>query len=121
MQRSPAYDPKEYVEFRPEREVMEEYRRTLERDRRRRALAARLRPADLVRMYEGLVRFRLHDITLKRWVRQGVISKAWLGTGEEAVTVGACHALRDGDVVGPMIRNAGACHERGMPVAQMLK
>jgi hypothetical protein len=28
------------------------------------------------------------DTWLKRWVKQGVISKAWLGTGEEAVTVG---------------------------------
>jgi hypothetical protein len=27
-------------------------------------------------------------------VRQGVISKAWLGTGEEAATVGPVHALR---------------------------
>jgi TPP-dependent pyruvate/acetoin dehydrogenase alpha subunit len=67
------------------------------------------------------VRNRLHDITLKRWVRQGVISKAWLGTGEEAVTVGAVHALQEGDVVGPMIRNAGACHEMGMPLADVLR
>ncbi|NIP80106.1 MAG: hypothetical protein GWM90_13145, partial [Gemmatimonadetes bacterium] len=45
----------------------------------------------LLDLYRGMVRFRLHDITLKRWVRQGVLSKAWLGTGEEAVTVGAVH------------------------------
>jgi TPP-dependent pyruvate/acetoin dehydrogenase alpha subunit len=75
----------------------------------------------LLRLYEGMVRNRLHDIALKRWVRQGVISKAWLGTGEEAVTVGNVHALDRGDVVGPMIRNAGACHEMGMPVADMLR
>src|SRR5690606_31646073 len=48
--------------------------------------------------------------------------KAWLGTGEEAATVGAVHALdRDRDVVAPMIRNAGACHEMGMPLADMLR
>ncbi|MGH9797055.1 MAG: thiamine pyrophosphate-dependent dehydrogenase E1 component subunit alpha [Candidatus Polarisedimenticolia bacterium] len=68
-----------------------------------------------------MVRFRLHDIALKRWVRQGILSKAWLGTGEEAVTVGAVHALGKDDLVGPMIRNAGAAHEMGMPVAQLLK
>jgi len=68
-----------------------------------------------------MVRNRLHDIALKRWVRQGVISKAWLGTGEEAVTIGAVHALRAGDVAGPMIRNAGACHEMGMSLADMLR
>jgi TPP-dependent pyruvate/acetoin dehydrogenase alpha subunit len=66
-------------------------------------------------MYAGLVRFRVHDYTLKRWVRRGIISKAWLGTGEEAVTIGAVHALeREHDVVAPMIRNAGASHEMGM-------
>jgi len=121
MRRYPAFDPPEYVAFRPEPEVMDAFRATIARDRRRRALITRLTPADHLSLFEGLVRFRLHDMTLKRWVRQGVISKAWLGTGEEAVTVGTTHALRKGDLVGPMIRNAGACHEMGMPVAQMLK
>jgi TPP-dependent pyruvate/acetoin dehydrogenase alpha subunit len=121
MKRFPAYDPPEYVAFRPEAEVMRAYAATLKRDPKRRRLVAALKPADLLRLYQGMVRFRLHDITLKRWVRQGVISKAWLGTGEEAVAVGTTHALRQGDFVGPMIRNAGACHEMGMPVAQMLK
>jgi TPP-dependent pyruvate/acetoin dehydrogenase alpha subunit len=53
-----------------------------------------------------------------------VISKAWLGTGEEAVTVGVVHALRrypGGDVVAPMIRNAGACAEMGIPMADLLR
>ena len=121
MRRYPPFDPPEYVEFRPEPEVMAAYGATLRRDPRRRRVVERLGPKDLLRLYQGLVRFRLHDIALKRWVRQGVISKAWLGTGEEAVTIGSVHALGEGDLVGPMIRNAGACHERGMPVAQMLK
>src|SRR5690606_20223400 len=56
---------------------------------------------------------------LKRWLRQGVISKAWLGTGEEAATIGCVHALeRDRDIVAPMIRNAGECHEMGMPLEE---
>ena len=50
-------------------------------------------PARSLALYEGLVRNRLHDIALKRWVKQGVISKAWLGAGEEATTVGPTHAL----------------------------
>jgi 2-oxoisovalerate dehydrogenase E1 component len=64
------------------------------------------------------------DTYLQRWVKQGVISKAWLGTGEEAVTVGNCFALRkgrDGDVVGPMIRNAGAYREMGLSMAAVFK
>ena len=121
MKRYPPFDPPEYVAFRSDPDVMAEYRATLRKDAARRRVLARLKPGDLLRLYEGMVRFRLHDITLKRWVMQGVLSKAWLGTGEEAVTVGSVRALRRGDLVGPMIRNAGACHEMGMPVAQMLK
>jgi TPP-dependent pyruvate/acetoin dehydrogenase alpha subunit len=121
MRRYPPFDPPEYVSFRPDPEVMAEYRRTLARDPRRRRVVAALRFGDHLRLYEGMVRFRLHDLALKRWVRQGILSKAWLGTGEEAVTVGSVHALEEGDLVGPMIRNAGACHERGMPVADLLK
>jgi len=80
----------------------------------------------LLSLYRGMLRFRLHDIMLQRWVKQGVISKAWLGTGEEAVTIGAVHALRRGrgevpDVCGPMIRNAGACHEMGMSLPSMFR
>jgi TPP-dependent pyruvate/acetoin dehydrogenase alpha subunit len=121
MKRYPPFDPPEYVGFKPDAEVMREYRLTLRRDPRRRRILERLAGRDLLALYEGMVRFRLHDITLKRWVRQGILSKAWLGTGEEAVTVGSVHALRETDLVGPMIRNAGACHERGMSVASMLK
>jgi len=79
-----------------------------------------------------LLRARLHDIQLQRWVRGGILSKAWLGTGEEATTVGPVHALRrahvdpaigdgDGDVAAPMIRNASACRELGMPLADMFR
>lgn len=79
--------------------------------------ASRLAHTDLLRIYRDLVVTRLQDIGLKRWVRQGVISKAWLGVGEEAVTVGCVAALeREQDVVIPMIRNAGACHMMGLPL-----
>jgi len=121
MKRHAAYDPPEYVAFQPDKAVMKEYRDTLSLDPKRARLIKTLDGKTLARLYEGMLRFRLHDICLKRWVRQGILSKAWLGTGEEAVTVGAVHALRKGDLVGPMIRNAGACCEMGMPVAQMLK
>ena len=125
MKRYPAFDPPEYVDWQPDPQVMEAYRATLERDAARRQTIKELPHYRLLDLYAGMLRFRLHDIALKRWVRQGVITKAWLGTGEEAATVGPVHALNrsgsDGDVVGPMIRNAGACHEMGMPVADMLR
>jgi TPP-dependent pyruvate/acetoin dehydrogenase alpha subunit len=113
MRRYPAFDPPEYHDWKPDPEAMAEFRAKV-------PAALPSEPA-LLRLYEGMLRNRLHDIALKRWVRQGVISKAWLGTGEEAVTIGNVHALERGDVVGPMIRNAGACHEMGMPVVDLLK
>ena len=121
MRRFPLYDPPEYLDWRPEPEVMQEFRAQLAADPERQAIAAGLDRERLLRLYRGLLRNRLHDIQLKRWVMQGVLSKAWLGTGEEAVTVGCVQALEAGDVVGPMIRNAGACHEMGMPIADLFR
>lgn len=115
MRRFPAYDPPEYVRWQPDAELLEEYRACVQRDAERRRIVEAVPEAVLLDLYAGMLRFRLHDMALKRWVRRGVISKAWLGTGEEAVTVGCVHALdRDRDIVAPMIRNAGACHEMGM-------
>src|SRR5260370_27898077 len=129
MIRYPAFDPPEYANWTPDPDVLYEYRQTIESDEERSEIVQALGPAELIAIYEGLVRNRLHDITLKRWVKQGVTSKAWLGTGEEAATIGPVHALDrriapDGscmDFVAPMIRNAGACHEMRMPVADMLR
>lgn len=122
MRRYPPYDPPEYVDWRPDARLLAEYREQTQRHPERRALIEALDETALLRLYEGLLRNRLHDLLLKRWVRQGVLSKAWLGTGEEAVTVGSVHALdRDRDVVAPMIRNAGACHEMGMPLEAIFR
>jgi TPP-dependent pyruvate/acetoin dehydrogenase alpha subunit len=121
MKRYPAFDPPEYVDWQPDPALVAEYAATIERDPARAAIVQSLDEERLLALYAGMVRNRLHDVALKRWVRNGVISKAWLGTGEEAATVGGVHALAPGDVVAPMIRNAGACHERGMPVADMLR
>jgi TPP-dependent pyruvate/acetoin dehydrogenase alpha subunit len=109
------------VAWRPEPAVIEEFAAVLASDAGRAAFLRTLPPDRHLALYAGMVRFRLHDIMLKRWVRQGILSKAWLGTGEEAVAVGNVHALRDGDLVGPMIRNAGACHEMGMPVSDLFR
>jgi TPP-dependent pyruvate/acetoin dehydrogenase alpha subunit len=120
MRRYPPYDPPEYVGWTPDPQLLSEFGDRVQRDEARRRVIAALDEDALLDLYGGMVRFRLHDITLKRWVRRGVLSKAWLGTGEEAVTVGTVHALaRDRDIVAPMIRNAGACHEMGMPLERM--
>lgn len=125
MRRYAAYDPPEYVSWTPDPDLMQDYRDRVTADPARAVEIAGLEPHRLLEIYRGLLRVRLHDIALSRWVKQGVISKAWLGTGEEAVTIGAVHALdrrgAEGDVVGPMIRNSGACHEMGMSIADMLR
>jgi len=122
MQRFPAFDPPEYVHWKPDAGLVAGFAATLAAQPDRAAIVAALDQQALLDLYRGLLRARLHDVTLKRWVRTGVISKAWLGTGEEAATVGPVHALdREHDVVAPMIRNAAACCEMGMPLAAMLR
>jgi len=122
MQRFPVFDPPEYVQWHANPELVAAFEETWQRDPARSRVVESLARDELIGMYAGLLRARLHDIVLKRWVRQGVISKAWLATGEEATTIGPVHALnRAVDVVAPMIRNAGACCEMGMPVADMLR
>jgi TPP-dependent pyruvate/acetoin dehydrogenase alpha subunit len=120
MKRHPSFDPPEYLSWTPDPALQQEYVERVEQDAARAATVAALDEGALLDLYAGMLRFRLHDYALKRWVKRGVISKAWLGTGEEAVTAGCVHALERGtDVVAPMIRNAGACHEMGMPLESL--
>jgi TPP-dependent pyruvate/acetoin dehydrogenase alpha subunit len=122
MRRFPAFDPPEYVDWQPDPSLVRAFDAAWRAVPERQAAVDALTEKQLLALYAGMLRTRLHDIMLKRWVRQGVISKAWLGTGEEATTVGPVHALdRERDVVAPMIRNAGACCEMGMPIADMLR
>ena len=121
MKRYPAYDPPEYLEWESDPDENQRFRAPLD-DPERGPVLDTLAPDDLLDLYRHLLRTRLHDIGLKRWVRTGVISKAWLGTGEEAVTVGSVSALNpERDLVSPMIRNAGALLMMGMPVADAFR
>ena len=114
MKRYPAFDPPEYVDWVADARLVEAFELTLKTDSKKAQIVSSLSEDDLLSLYHDLLRTRLHDIGLKRWVHTGLISKAWLGTGEEAVTVGAVRALDpDIDVVSPMIRNAVLCHHRG--------
>ena len=124
IHRWPPYDPPEYVSWQPSDAVLAEWEATLAASKPRRHIVDALPPTQHLELFMGMLRTRLTDTWLKRWVMQGVISKAWLGTGEEAVTVGCVQALRkapDGDVVGPVSRNAGACREMGLPASAVFK
>ena len=120
MKRFKAFDPPEYADWKLHPSALHEFRSRLAAPSVAREVSAIPTPT-LLRFYDGLVRTRLYDISLKRWVKQGVISKAWLGTGEEAVTVGNCAPLEAGDAVGPAIRNAGAAFLRGMPLPECFR
>ena len=115
MKRFTAYDPPEYVSWQSTPEVRAEFKARASEGERGEVIAA-LSNTQLLELYERLLLTRLHDVQLKRWVKQGVITKAWLGTGEEAVTIGMCAALDEGDKIGPMIRNAGALISRDVPL-----
>lgn len=120
MRRYPAFDPPEYLDWRADPTLVAAFRARIAQDPVRAGVIAELDEDDRLDLYRGMLRFRLHDIMLKRWVKRGVISKAWLGTGEEAVTIGCVHALdRAHDVVAPMIRNAGALSSMGMSLDAM--
>jgi len=130
MQRFAAFDPPEYTSWRRVDADVDAFRETIARDPARAEAVDALDETARLALYRALVRNRLTDVALKRMVRQGVISKAWLGTGEEAATIGPVHALRRGeaaarnparDVAAPMIRNGGACLEMGMSVADTLR
>lgn len=122
MKRYPAFDPPEYVDWKAAPEVVAAFDACVGRDPERARLIGALGEPFLLELYAGLLRARLHDVALNRWVRTGIISKAWLATGEEAATVGPVHALDPKtDIVAPMIRNAGACREMGEPIAESLK
>ncbi len=130
MQRFAAFDPPEYTAWTRVDADVDAFRETIARDPARAEVVDALDDDGRLSLYRGLVRNRLTDVALKRMVRQGVISKAWLGTGEEAATIGPVHALRRGagaarsaqrDVAAPMIRNGGACLEMGMAVADTLR
>ena len=119
LKRHPVFDPPEYQSWEPDPQLVQKYRTRIASDPERAARVGGLRRDTLLRLYRDLLVTRLQDTGLKRWVRQGVISKAWLGVGEEAVTVGCVGALnRERDVVIPMIRNAGAGHMMGLPLEQ---
>ena len=122
MRRFPAFDPPEYVNWSAAPELVREFHDQLAADPGRQAIVEGLDEAARLELYRRLLVARLTDIGLKRWVRQGVISKAWLGTGEEATTVGPVFALdRRRDYVSPMIRNQSACIDMGMPVADIFR
>lgn len=122
MKRSAAFDPPEYLDRTPDPDIVRQYSRTISQDANRRALIESLDRDPLLELYARLLRARLIDAALARWVRQGLMSKAWLGTGEEAVSVGPVYALDpQTDYALPVIRNHPVSVDFGLPLADLFR
>ncbi|MFQ5865986.1 MAG: thiamine pyrophosphate-dependent dehydrogenase E1 component subunit alpha [bacterium] len=77
--------------------------------------------AKLTDLYYYMLLNRALDDRITILYRQGkILGGAFVSRGQEATSVGSAYALQEGDVIGPMIRNAGALLVRGVSPAEFL-
>ncbi|MEM8566750.1 MAG: thiamine pyrophosphate-dependent dehydrogenase E1 component subunit alpha, partial [Bacteroidota bacterium] len=76
-------------------------------------------PKLLKDIYEGILRPRMIEEKMLILLRQGKISKWFSGIGQEAISVGATHALRADEYILPMHRNLGVFTSRKVPYARL--
>lgn len=115
MRADPLVDPPEYLDWHADAATIAQWEETLRASPERARRVAALDDRELLTLYDGLVRARLEDRQLARWVRQGRLAKAWLATGEEATTIGPMHALQPvRDHLLPVIRNQSALAAWGL-------
>ncbi|MEP2773194.1 MAG: dehydrogenase E1 component subunit alpha/beta [Fulvivirga sp.] len=73
----------------------------------------------LKELYEGLLRPRMIEEKMLILLRQGKISKWFSGIGQEAISVGATHALTADEYILPMHRNLGVFTSRNIPYSKL--
>jgi pyruvate dehydrogenase E1 component alpha subunit/2-oxoisovalerate dehydrogenase E1 component alpha subunit len=81
-----------------------------------RARLPSLAPAELGRLYRGMLLIRIMDERLLALQRQGRIGFYGEAKGQEAAVIGAAHALGPRDWIVPALREAGAALYRGLPL-----
>lgn len=79
----------------------------------------KLQDAELLDIYEKLLRPRLIEEKMLSMLRQGRISKWFSGIGQEAIAVGTAMAMHDDEYILPMHRNLGVFTTRGVPMARL--
>lgn len=88
---------------------------------RNRRKTPRLGKKQRVELYYYMLLNRALDDRITTLYRQGkILGGAFVSRGQEATSVGSAYALEDGDIIGPMIRNAGAVLVRGATPAEFL-
>lgn len=78
-----------------------------------------LTDAELLDIYEHILRPRLIEEKMLSMLRQGRISKWFSGIGQEAVAVGAALAMQPDEWILPMHRNLGTFTSRNVPLARL--
>lgn len=73
----------------------------------------------LIELYEELLRPRLIEEKMLKLLRQGRISKWFSGIGQEAISVGATHALQADELLFTMHRNLGVFTSRKVPFTEL--
>jgi pyruvate dehydrogenase E1 component alpha subunit/2-oxoisovalerate dehydrogenase E1 component alpha subunit len=78
--------------------------------------SANLSKALRLRFFEWMATTRKVEARMGTLYRQGkVVGGLYRGEGQEGISVGTAMALKDGDIVGPMIRDLGTMIVRGVP------
>lgn len=79
-----------------------------------------LTDAQLVDMFEWMVKMRLFDEKMLRMQRQGRIGTYAPFSGQEAAQIGSAYALRKNDWIFPSYREMAACVLHGLPMKQAI-
>ena len=74
------------------------------------------------RLYRDILLTRLFEEALIRWEHEGKISaQTFPSKGQEAIAIGCCLALEEGDTVIPSFRTRGAMIAMGVSIAEQLR
>jgi TPP-dependent pyruvate/acetoin dehydrogenase alpha subunit len=77
---------------------------------------------DLLEMYRWMVKIRLFEETCLSLYRSGEKLADFINPciGQEAITVGSCFCLNDGDIIHPSLRGRGQLLMKGISIREMM-